>query len=394
FLDPGVAARLRAVGTCLLGYAFDDAIFAGSYTPQTWAALQQTYDRYVTTSEVRWATSPREPLPELPPEHDVVLVGRAYDRRIALVEALRRAGFSVEARGQGWPGGFVARAAMLELYSRAAVVLTTADWEHLPVPMVKHRLLDTAMLGVFQLAQQAPDLRRYFNEEEVPAFGQAAELVDLVTAALADAPGRRASARAARQRALAEHTWSVRFAELLGPLTFTEAPARSADRSQLFDQLLLALATRAEADGRIAAAAALCRQLLARQPAEPTAAAVLGRCLRDLGRIEEALPWLRLAAAVEAPPAASAIHAALPPCGVGTGLGRFGLLPPAAEPTVYLLAALLEQQRIADALQLLDGLDPPALAGAVAATLDLGPHAADDPALAPVQAGLARHRRR
>lgn len=389
WLGPATADRLRAAGTRVLGYAFDDELFAASYGPATWEALARTYDRYVTTHDVLWASAPLPSLPEREPEHDVVLVGRAYPRRRALVEALRNAGLSVAVRGHGWPEGFAPREEMLELYSRAAVVLTTADWEHRAVPMVKHRLLEAAQLGVFQVAQDAPDLRRYFSADEVPSFRDAAELITVVRAALADPAGRRARARAARQRALAEHTWTVRFAELCGPLAFADPPpGTKPGHSLLFDQLILALASRAEADGRVAAAAALARVLLARQPDEPTAAAILGRCLRDQGRSEAALPWLRLAAAAEATPCAAALHAALPHCGVGTGLGRLGLLPPAAEPTIHQLAALLALGRTGEALALLDGLGATALARAVAATVDTG----GDPTLAAVRERLARMR--
>ena len=52
------AARLRAGGTRLVGYAFDDEIFAGDYGPAERSAIARIYDRYVTTRELRWATAP------------------------------------------------------------------------------------------------------------------------------------------------------------------------------------------------------------------------------------------------------------------------------------------------------------------------------------------------
>jgi tetratricopeptide (TPR) repeat protein len=370
YLSPAVAERIRAAGTRIVGYAFDDEIFAAGYGAATRAALARIYDRYVTTREVRWATRPLDALPAREPEFDVVLVGRAYARRVELVAALRAAGLRVEARGLGWPGGFVSRAAMLDLYARAAVVLTTADWEQHAVPMVKHRLLDAAMLGVFQIAAAAPDLRGYFSDEEVASYGSTEELIAAVRAALADPAGRRTRAERARRRALADHTWRVRFPELIAPLTLDEREPPG--RSLAFDQLLLALATRAESDGRVGAAAALYRRLLARDPAQPTAAAGLGRCLRDLGQLETALPWLRqsAAAAVELATCAAALHAGVPAFGAGTGLGRLALFPPAAEPTLYLVATLAELGRVDEAVALLDGITDAPLARAVAASLD------------------------
>src|SRR5579859_2738598 len=89
WLDPPTAARIRAAGTRLVAYAFDDEIFAGEYSTNVRAEIARIYDRYLTTREVRWATRPLPALPERNAELDVVLVGRAYQRRRALVEALR-----------------------------------------------------------------------------------------------------------------------------------------------------------------------------------------------------------------------------------------------------------------------------------------------------------------
>jgi Glycosyl transferases group 1 len=379
WLDPATAARIRAAGTRLVAYAFDDEIFAAEYSTTGRAEIAQIYDRYVTTREVRWATRPLEPLPERPAQIDVVLVGRAYERRRALVQALRAAGIRVETRGLGWPEGFVSRAGMLDLYSRAAVVLTTADWEHRAVPMVKHRLLDTAMLGAFQIAQEAPDLRGYFDEDEVPSFAGADELVAKVEAARANGDERRRRAQAARARALAEHTWNRRFPELISGLTLE--PQKQHDRSCFFSALVAGLASRAETEGRIGAAEALWRE--AEQRGNQDAPAALGRCLRDLGRHEEAVEYLRRR--TTAATCAGSIHATLASHGGGVGLGRLGLLPPAAEPAMLLVASLVELGRIAEAAQVLDGLDG-AAARAVAATLTLG----DKAELAPLREALAR----
>jgi hypothetical protein len=258
---------------------------------------------------------------------------------------------------------------MIEMYAHAAVVLTTADWEDVEVPMVKHRLLDTAMLGAFQIAQDSADLRAYFPAEEVPSYRDAGELCAQVARALEDPAGRRRAARAARARALVEHTWTRRWPELIAGLALDDRRAES--RSVLFDHLLLALGTRAEGDGRAGAAAALFAELVARDPDEPAAAAGLGRCLRDLGSPEAALPHLRRAAASPAlrPLCAATLEVGIPPAGVGTGLGRLARFPPAAEPLAYLIAILVELGRVAEARAELDAITDERLAHTLAVTL-------------------------
>ncbi|MSP59191.1 MAG: glycosyltransferase family 1 protein [Myxococcales bacterium] len=387
YLSPSVAERIRGSGTRIVGYAFDDEIFAAGYDASTRSAIAQIYDRYATTREVRWATAPLPALQEAETEYDVVLAGRAYARREAMVAALRAAGLRVAVRGHGWPEGFASRAEMCALYARAAVVLTTADWESRAVPMVKHRLLDAAMLGAFQVAQEAPDLRAYFSVDEVPSFADAGELIARVREALADPEGRRKRALAARQRALAEHTWQHRFLELIAPLALgpERPPPATEERSLLLDQLLCALASRAESTGRPGAAAALYRERLVRDATDAGVAAGLGRCLRDLDQPDVALPWLRAAAAADYPTCAAAVHATVPSFGVGTGLGRLGLLPPAVEPTVFLIATLVEIGRPDEAAAVLDAIAAPLTARAVAATITIG-----DDGTEPLRAALAR----
>jgi hypothetical protein len=108
--------------------------------------------------------------------------------------------------------------------------------------------------------------------------------------------------------------------------------------------------------------------------------------LRDLDRAEEAIDWLRRAAQLDSTTCAGAIHAKLPG---GPGLGRLGLLPPNAEPTIWWIACLVELDRIAEAVSVIDRLDG-VLGRAVTSTLAFG----DRPELEPVRAALARARER
>src|SRR5437867_9029297 len=109
YLTPAIAEHIREACTRIIGYAFDDEIFACHYTASTRAALERIYDRYATTREVRWATAPLPQVPLQPEEFEVVLVGRAYARRRELVGELRANGIRVVVRGHGWPEGFVSR---------------------------------------------------------------------------------------------------------------------------------------------------------------------------------------------------------------------------------------------------------------------------------------------
>src|SRR5262249_54366078 len=148
-------------------------------------------------------------------------------------------------------------------------------------------------------------------------FGSPAELVDRVRHFLARPDERRRAARAARARATAEHTWARRLPELLEGVPL-RPPDDPPGRSVAFDRLLRAPASRAGAAGRLGAAASLWEEVARRDPADAAAAAGVGRCLRDLGRRDAALDWLRRAAGPGSP-AADAIQARFPAAGAGTG---------------------------------------------------------------------------
>ena len=349
FLDDATAARLRAAGTRILGYADEET-----------SASKSVFDRYFTPREVLWATAPVAAVPEREPDHEIALVGEADARWHALVERLRGAELNVIARGPGWEADDIPPAQRLKLYARSAVVLASGA--------SVRTVLENAMLGVFQIAPDLPDLARYFPEDEVPSWHDPEELVTLIEAALADPTARRRAARAARERALKEHTWTARWPALVGDL----APSGSAapKRAPVFDQLVLAVASEAEGQDQPETAAAYYAEVLARIPDEPMAAIGLGRCLRDLGRGAEAIEPLRIAAAATPPVLAGSRAASVSAAGTGMGFGRLGILPPAAEPTCFLLATLVEIGRLDEALAEAAKLSDPALLDAV--TLALG----------------------
>ncbi len=382
YVTQATARALSSLGTRLVGYAFDDDIFALQQSPAR-AFCERIYDRYVTTHEVRWATRPLPLVARRPPEHDLVLVGRAYPRRVALVEALRQRGHRVTTRGLGWPDGFVDRAGMLALYGSARIVLTTADWEDCDVRMVKHRVLDTATLGVFQIVERSADLAQYFGTEEIVAYDDLDELCVAIDRWLPDEAGRHEIAARARMRCHEEHTWQTRWPELVNGLEVVAQPRPG--QSRLLDQSYATLAARAETDQRWPAAHALWSALLARQPGSTTATAGVGRSLLGLGRPNEAIaPLVR---ALSSPlVAASFLSAEVASHGLGAAMGHHGLWPPTAESAALLVAAFVEGGHERAAVEFLANLTDPALRRRLATVLQI-PDAS--PALAAALARLA-----
>lgn len=366
YVTAAAAERIRATGTKLIAYAFDDDIFAMQQNSARDFA-ETIYDRYATTRQVRWATRPIPPAPRTdPPQHDIVLVGRAYPRRVALVETLRSLGFSVTTRGLDWPEGWIDRAGMIELYGAAKIVITTSDWEDCDVRMVKHRVLDTALLGAFQMIERSGDLAAYFAEDEVVSYGDVDELVSLLREWLPENWKCRAYAERARARVIAQHGWTLRWTQLTDGLALSAV--KQPGYSALLDQSYTTLAARAEIDHRWYAAHALWTQLAQRQPNSSTAWAGIGRCLLATKRSREAIePLLR---SLQAPAiTASYLSAQVSSHGVGTAMGHYGLWPPTAEAAALLIAAYQEAGDETGAVLFLEKITDPALRRRLATVL-------------------------
>jgi len=78
------------------------------------------------------------------------------------------------------------------------------------------RVFELAAVGTPQLSDAKSDIARHFVPgREIALYTSPAELRDQARALLADASLRRSLAAAARERALREHTWAHRLAELL-----------------------------------------------------------------------------------------------------------------------------------------------------------------------------------
>ena len=184
-------------------------------------------------------------------EYDVTFVGAAHGDRRKLVDGLRRRGIGVTCFGHGWPGGPVPLERMVEIFGRSRINLgftaastsrrglgtwvydhthrglsklpllwrTRKAWRRAccgrPPAQIKGRTFEVPACGGLMLTEHAPHLDRYFDiGEEVCVFRGARDAAKRIRELLADEPRRAAIAAAGRRRALAEHTWEHRLAEV------------------------------------------------------------------------------------------------------------------------------------------------------------------------------------
>lgn len=156
------------------------------------------------------------PMPGLPKLHEVSFVGGCYGIRERTVRALRRAGIRVAAFGSGWEGGRIDNDAMVRLFAQSKVILGVGTIGHCSnFHALKLRDFDAPMSGSAYLTHDNPDLAGLYDiGREIATYRDVDECVDRARALLADDAARESMAQAGRARALRDHTWDRRFAEL------------------------------------------------------------------------------------------------------------------------------------------------------------------------------------
>lgn len=157
----------------------------------------------------------------LPRTHDLSFLGGRYGPRGAVVERLIRDGFSVLARGPGWPDGEVPSDGVPEVMNRGRLVLGFSGiGRSMTATCLKGRDFEVPMCGAAYLPSWNPELPLVYDvSRELATWRDYRELRARVAALLADEPALEALRAAALARARAGHTWAHRveaIARMLG----------------------------------------------------------------------------------------------------------------------------------------------------------------------------------
>jgi spore maturation protein CgeB len=238
-IDPAALSRIRdQYGTFIINISMDDRHqFWGQKVDGEWNGVYPLIphiDLALTAAPecVEWyekegcpamffpeASDPTifHPMPEFPKIHDVSFVGGRYGIREELVMALRRAGITVTAYGQGWEGGRLATKDVPRLFAQSKIVLGIGTIGHCrDFYALKLRDFDSPMSGSCYLTHDNPDLRElYVVGQEIVTYTSIEECVERARSLLANDAERESIARRGRQRAEHEHTWDNRFRKLM-----------------------------------------------------------------------------------------------------------------------------------------------------------------------------------
>jgi tetratricopeptide (TPR) repeat protein len=342
-LAPDTCAALQAMGVPVIGWRYDDplqlatlsdrpieqcryfALDAAKFTlnaTNSRDAFARMQDLGITSAAyLRMAADLPPPPADLPPvpAFDIAFVGSAYDveedqditRRAEVLQELARRHLPLTIFGHDWERipdlapfskGPVPPMLVPAIQRQATINLTINGWVS---PMIKPRLLETALAGGFQLVDPCDEVSDYFVPgEEVVVTGSMTELLFAIGYYRANWPAAKRIAAAAKQRAEREHTWRSRWPEWLsaceerwgGPITDDHAPDRvDRDHWETVATAYRALLHVHEAAGRMEEALFYADALLTVEPQDHSARTALARWAEAAGDIPAAAEQWRLA---------------------------------------------------------------------------------------------------
>jgi spore maturation protein CgeB len=144
--------------------------------------------------------------------HDVAFVGGRYGPRGPVVERLQRLGFSVLARGPGWPEGPVPAEEIPVVLNRGRVVLGFSGiGRSMRVTCLKGRDFEAPACGAAYLASWNPELPLVWNiGKEIGVWRDVPDLVRTMRSLLQDDDALQRMRAAAVERSRSHHTWAKR----------------------------------------------------------------------------------------------------------------------------------------------------------------------------------------
>ncbi len=172
---------------------------------------------------------------DLPKKFDVSFVGSWHPYREWLISNLRRAGFSVEVAGFGWPNGALDHPGMVRLFNASKISLNlsnSSSWDirylcsspralintlrtAKTIEQLKARHFEISSCGTFQLSYYVEGLERhYIIGEEIGIYIDAYDLIQKVRFYLDNETLREQIAMKAQARSLLHHGFESRFNEV------------------------------------------------------------------------------------------------------------------------------------------------------------------------------------
>lgn len=193
-------------------------------TTDTGACAKATRDGIGNFVATQWAADAGklfEPLPAKDCRYAVSFVGTAYGNRPGIVRALKKKGIEITCFGHGWPNGSVPAEDIPRIIRESAISLNFADSGVHGLPprryrQIKARTFEVSGAGGFLLTENVKGLSEFYvPDKEVAVFDGVNDLARNIEFFLTHPLERDRIALAGYERTRKEHTYDVRFHDLL-----------------------------------------------------------------------------------------------------------------------------------------------------------------------------------
>ncbi len=205
----------------LVAPVFD--LYATTYPAALAKSAEDGLSNFMLTQWAADAGRLADPLPARQCRYEVSFVGTAYGNRPKWIAELKKRGIDVACFGHGWPNGAVPATDIPRIIRESAVSLNFGDSGfvlHGFVPrrsrQIKARVFEVPGAGGFLMTENAERLESfYIPGKEIIVFDGIDDMAGKIKHFLAHPKERDEIARAGHARTRAEHTYDLRFRELL-----------------------------------------------------------------------------------------------------------------------------------------------------------------------------------
>jgi spore maturation protein CgeB len=199
------------------------------------ALAQSKMDGLTNFRLTQWAADAgrlADPLPARQCRYDVSFVGSAYGNRPRWIAELKKRGIDAACFGHGWPNGPVPAADIPGIIRESVISLNFGDSGLVlrgifprRSRQIKARVFEVPGAGGFLMTENADKLESfYIPGEEIAVFDGIDDLTDKIKHFLAHPNERDEIARAGHARTRHEHTYDLRFQNLLKNATRSSRP--------------------------------------------------------------------------------------------------------------------------------------------------------------------------
>lgn len=158
-------------------------------------------------------------------KYDVSFIGQRHSLRGDFIQAINQAGVKVHLFGHYWDGhpdnhGYIDFEEMVNVFNQSKININFSNPFHTgTLPQIKGRHMEIPACGGFQLSTPADDLESYFvNGKEIVVAKDIYGMVQAIRYYLENEEKRESIAQAGYDRTMKDHTWPMRFKQILEEL--------------------------------------------------------------------------------------------------------------------------------------------------------------------------------